>query len=82
MCTRVNDSIHVQIQVIEFNAVWVGGRSVDRNFNAIDVFGLWVTDSFIQLLISDLRLNLQSGSIIQAHLVFDTMHDDRRVLFR
>lgn len=36
MKTRMDDSIHVQVQVIEFHTVRIGFRCIDRNRNAFD----------------------------------------------
>jgi phenylpyruvate tautomerase PptA (4-oxalocrotonate tautomerase family) len=45
--TRVNDTVHIQVQVIELNSVGIGFRSVDRGRNAVvfDYVGdrEWVT---------------------------------------
>lgn len=33
----MDDAVHVQIQVVEFHAVWVGQRGVDGDVDAADL---------------------------------------------
>lgn len=37
MAARVNDAVHVQVEIVEFPVVWVGRGPVDGEFVAIVV---------------------------------------------
>lgn len=40
MCARVDDAIHVQVEVIKLHLVWVGFSRIDRYPNSIALFRL------------------------------------------
>ena len=35
MATRVNDAVHVEIEIVEFDVVGIGFGAVDRHFDTI-----------------------------------------------
>lgn len=73
MRTRVNDAVHVQIEVIELHLVRVGFAGIDWNLDTIALFSLQMPSKQVfQYLVREVSQITNRGVNVQAHqsLVF------------